>query len=187
MRMTGVMSFLTVTLLAGAAMVVSAGEREPLETVPEVDLDRYQGKWYEIARLPNFFQRKCLGNVTAEYTRRDDGSIGVRNACEVEGGKVDSVEGVARVAEPGHGNARLEVSFLPGALRWIPFTWGDYWVIALDPGYQYAVVGAPGRKYLWILARDPRMDEDTYRRLIDVAASQGFDTAAVTRTDQATP
>ena len=142
------------TVLAGTAAVAltrraSRARYAPLATVPYVDLDRYLGRWYEIARLPAGFERGCTA-VTAAYGRLPDGSISVRNECAKghPGGKVKRAEGRATVADPAT-NAKLKVSFF-----W-PFS-GDYWILALDEeAYQWALVGEPGREYLWLLSRAP--------------------------------
>jgi apolipoprotein D and lipocalin family protein len=149
----------------------------PLPVVPQVDLDRYAGQWHEIARYPNFFERMCARDVTANYTRNADGTIKVVNACRKEDGSTQSAEGLARVVAP----AKLEVRFAPAWLGFLPFVWGDYWVIELAPDYSYAVVGEPSREYLWILARDPRMDDATYSRITKGLAAFGYDPAKLVR------
>lgn len=149
----------------------------PLPVVAELDLDRYAGTWHEIARYPNFFQRNCARDVTANYTRNPDGTIRVVNACRKDDGTLISAEGVARVVA----TARLEVRFAPAWLGWLPLVWGDYWVIDLGPDYRYAVVGTPSRDYLWILAREPRMDEETFARIAGRLAGLGFDAARLER------
>ena len=117
-----------------------------------MDLARYAGKWYEIARLPNRFQRDCAANTTATYTLRPDGKITVVNECRKADGRTKSAKGTARVADPKGPNTKLKVTFF-----W-PFS-GNYWIIDLDPEYRWVVVGEPGRDYLWILSREPRLDE----------------------------
>jgi len=138
----------------------------PLTTVPKVDLDRYVGRWHELARTPNWFQRNCASDVTAEYARRPDGTVSVVNSCRRADGSVDRSEGAARVVDAAT-NARLEVAFAPESLRWIPAVWGNYWVIALAPDYRYAIVGEPSRSYVWVLSRTPTLD-DVY---LDVTGS----------------
>jgi len=143
--------------------------------VPKVDLARYAGKWYEIAKYPNRFQRGCVG-ATAEYTLAPDGkSVEVVNRCreEVPGGKERSIRGRARVIDPVT-NAKLSVTFF-----W-PFS-GHYWILALGPEYEYAVVGTPDRKYLWFLARTPTVGDELYARLVEEARRQGFDPARIER------
>ena len=146
---------------------------DPVTSVPEMDLTRYAGQWYEIAHLPVSFQRKCAADITASYALRADGSIAVRNACLASDGKPVSAEGVARTVE-GH-PGRLQVRFVPSWLSWVPLVWADYWVIDLDPDYQWAVVGDPGREYLWILSREPSMDSGLFARLKARAEAMGYD------------
>ena len=146
----------------------------PLAVVPGVDLSRYAGKWYEIAKYPNRFQRGCVG-ATAEYSLSSDGKrVDVVNRCRDTGsGKERSVRGKARVVDPAT-NAKLSVTFF-----W-PFS-GDYWILALGEEYEYAVVGTPDRKYLWFLARTETIGDDLYGRLVDQAGARGFDPARIER------
>ena len=183
------MSYLPVTralsAVAIAATLLSAAipaQAQEVVTVPSVDLKRYVGKWYEIARFPNSFQKKCIGNVTAEYRARTDGDVDVTNRCKVEGG-VDQAEGLARVIDGSH-NARLQVRFAPAWLAWFPLVWGDYWVIDLDPDYTVATVGTPSRDYLWILARKPVLSTAEYEAAVNNATKQGFDTSKLVKTPQ---
>jgi apolipoprotein D and lipocalin family protein len=149
----------------------------PLEVVPSVDLSRYVGTWYEIAKYPNRFQRGCVG-ATAEYTLAPDGKrVEVVNRCrEIDSGKEKSIRGKARVVDPAT-NAKLSVTFF-----W-PFS-GDYWILAVGEEYEYAVVGTPDRKYLWFLARTPAIGDDLYSRLVDLARERGFDPARIERTER---
>jgi apolipoprotein D and lipocalin family protein len=151
----------------------------PLEAVPGVDLSRYVGKWYEIASFPQRFQEGCTA-TTATYTLRTDGEIDVLNQCRkpTPTGEEDRAEGRARVVDKS--GAKLEVSFFR------PF-WGDYWVIQLDEGYQWAVVGHPGRDYLWILARAPALPPETYDAILARLREQRYDTARLVRTQHADP
>jgi len=165
-------------------IALSAGaQAEPVRTVPSVDLSRYVGVWHEIARYPNQFQDQCAGDVTATYARRDDGRLSVVNRCRTADGGVDEAEGEARVVE-GSGNARLKVRFAPAWLGFLPWVWGDYWVIGLEEGYRWVVVGTPDRKYLWVLARDPSMTEEHWNAAIGEARENGFDPARLQRTPQ---
>jgi apolipoprotein D and lipocalin family protein len=157
-----------------------------LKTVPKVDLQKYSGVWYEIARLPNRFQKECAGDVSAEYTLRENGTIKVVNRCREAGKpKPKEAEGVARVAaEDNGGNSILEVRFAPAILSFLDSVWGDYRIIALDEQYRYALVGSNDRKYLWILSRTKTLDDDVYKRLLAVAVEQGFNVNPVIRTPQ---
>ena len=162
--------------LVGCATTTTARLRLPeLQTVPHVDLGRYVGIWYEIASFPQSFQRGCTA-TTATYTLRDDGQIDVVNRCRK--GSPDGPEkvarGRARVVDRSS-NARLEVSFFR------PF-WGDYWIIDLGADYEYAVVGHPGRDYLWILSRTPTMKADVYNAILQRLAAQGYETNRLVRT-----
>jgi apolipoprotein D and lipocalin family protein len=158
-----------VLLAAGA---VSAAE--PLRTVGSVDLARYAGQWHEVAKYPNRFQQHCVGDTTATYALRDDGKVSVVNRCRTRDGH-DEVSGVAR---PVDGRTdRLQVSFLPAALRWLPIGWGDYWVIELAPDYRYAVVGEPSRQYLWVLSRTPTLSPEDRRAIEARLPAHGYDAA----------
>ena len=161
-----------VVLLLGAWMVAALAA--PPATVTKVDLQRYQGGWYEIARLPNRFQDQCVSDVTAAYRIRDDGRIDVTNRCLLADGQTDEALGVARVVEPGSG-ARLEVSFV-SLFGWQLF-WGDYWILDLDESYDYSVVGTPGRGYGWILARTPDISPALRVRIDQVLRAAGYDPA----------
>ena len=167
------------TFLAGFALVAPsrAADAPPLEVVDSVDLDRYLGRWYEIASYPAWFQKNCTA-VTADYSLREDGKIKVVNSCRKStlDGKPKQSTGRAKVVE-GSNNAKLKVSFFG------PF-WGDYWIIDLDPDYQWAVVGVPNRKYLWILSRTPQMDETVYDGIISRLQEKRYDPAHLNRTPQ---
>lgn len=171
---------LTRTALLTLALVASAAQAapDPLPTVPAVDLTRYAGAWYEIALLPNRFQKQCVADTQARY-RLDGERVEVINRCRQSDGSVDAVKGHAKVVE-GSSNAKLRVSFF-----W-PF-YGDYWVLALDPDYRQVLVGAPSRKYAWVLSRTPQMDEAALQALLERAAALGFDKAAFKRTPQRQP
>ncbi len=154
----------------------------PNVAVESVDLERYAGKWYEQARLPQRFQEKCVGDVTADYALNPDGTIAVTNRCRTEDGSFDESDGVARRVDGS--TSMLEVRFAPAWLGWLPMVWGDYWVIDLDPEYRWAMVGAPDADYLWILSREPRLDEDVVQRLLDRADAMGYPVEDVIRTRQ---
>lgn len=157
-------------VLLSIAMLLSlfscSSDNESLPTVEAVDLDQYKGKWYEIARLPNSFE-DGLSCVTAEYSLREDGKITVLNSGTKENGKRTSSEGTARLPDPEAYPGRLKVSFF-----W-PFS-GDYYIISLDQEYQWALVGAPNRDYLWILSRTPSISPDVKQELLSRAKALGF-------------
>ena len=145
-------------------------------TVATVDLQRYLGSWYEIARLPMRHEPEDYTDITATYSLSPEGTVEVRNRAR--DGKCQAQESVgeATVVE-GSGNAKLEVSFMPDGLKWIPFTRGDYWILRLDPEYRTALVGSPDRKYLWLLAREPAPAAQVQQEFLDTAREQGFDLA----------
>lgn len=161
-------------LLSGLlAIVPGARGAEAVTSVEQLDISRYAGQWYEIAHLPVSFQKKCKSDIIAHYTLRGDKLIGVLNACTTQDGERAEVQGIARPV-PGH-PGRLQVRFAPDWLAWVPFVWADYWVLALDPDYQWAVVGEPDRRYLWILSRSPRMSHAQFEQLKGEAVGMGYD------------
>jgi apolipoprotein D and lipocalin family protein len=141
---------------------------KPLQVVPQVDVKRYLGSWYEIARYPNRFQKGCVDS-RADYRLRPDGDIRVLNTCRKDNpeGPVKSAEGRAWIVDKNT-NAKLKVRFF-----W-PFS-GDYWIIDLGENYEYAVVGEPKRKYLWILSRRPAMDPESYQEILERLKEKGYD------------
>lgn len=164
---------LPVFLILLASLVPATASAQAVTTVSALDVSRYAGQWHEIARLPMSAQKDCAGDVTASYTLREDDLLGVRNACRKADGRELVAEAVARRVE-GH-PGRLKVRFAPDWLSWLPFVWADYWVLDLDPGYTWALVGEPGREYLWILSRDPVMDQELFDRLKARAESMGYE------------
>ena len=165
-------ALLVLILLTGtAACQRPRPESAPLATVPTVDLDRYTGRWYEVAKIPNRFQSQCISDTTATYTRNTDGTIAVVNRCRTRGGEFDEAHAIARVSDP-RTNAKLEVSFF-SLLGWRP-VWGNYWVLALCRDYDYAVVGEPGRRYGWILARTPTLPDATRVRIDQQLRELGY-------------
>lgn len=143
-------------------------------TVDKVDLAKYAGTWYEIGRLPMYFQRKCARDVTATYTPKADGSgITVLNKCTGEDGSVISAEGIAKPTDDT--GSKLKVTFLPSWIRWLPVGRADYWILARDDSYQTALVGSPDKDYLWLLARTPNISQQTYTKYRQIAQQQGYD------------
>ena len=161
-------------IVAGCACPPSV--KDARQTVPSVDLKRYMGRWYAIASLPAWFQKGCYC-VTAEYSMQKD-YVAVTNSC-----RKGSTEGPLKVSTakafvvPDTGNSQLKVQFF-----W-PFK-GDYWIIALDQDYRYAMVGHPCREYLWILSRTPVMEEATYAALVEMARAKGYDVEKLQRIPQ---
>lgn len=165
------LSIIASTLLTGTA---ADSRKDELQVVSAVDLSRYVGQWYEIARLPNRFQKKCADSVTANYTLRSDGSIQVVNRCRKASGEFTTATGKAKIVDKKT-NAKLKVTFF-----W-PF-YGRYWILDLGRNYEYAVVGEPGRDYLWILSRTPQIDEALYQELLAKMQARGFDATRMIRT-----
>lgn len=152
--------------------ISSFAQQKELKTVNYVDLKKYAGLWYEIAKIPNRFQSQCVRGTTAQYKLKENGEIEVINSCIDEDGKLDKTEGVARVVDK-KSNAKLEVSFF-SILGWRP-VWGDYWIIGLDENYQWAIVGTPSRKYGWILSRTPQISKDVMEKINQILVDQGYD------------
>jgi len=154
-----------------------------LATIPSLDVKRYMGTWYEIAKFPNSFQEKCVGFTTATYSVREDGRVDVVNRCRRADGSTDTANGVARQIG-GASSPKLEVRFAPAIVSWLPMVWGDYWVIDLDPNYQLAAVSEPKREYLWILSRTPKVEPAAYDALLGRLRAQGLDMNRLVPTKQ---
>jgi len=150
------------------------GNDVPVKTISSLDVPRYLGTWYEIAKYPNWFQKKCVSNTKAVYSARADGTLKVLNSCKTAGGEISEAEGTARQIG-AKDSPKLEVRFAPAWLSFIPLVWGDYWVIDLDPQYQVAVVSDPSREYLWILSRTPQLDKKVYEDVLQRIQNQQFD------------
>jgi apolipoprotein D and lipocalin family protein len=169
-------------LVGGAVLAAAAGayaladSRNELQTVTKIDLSRYVGRWYEIARYPNRFQKKCTGDTSATYSLLPEGDVQVVNACKKQDGSLDEAKGKAKIVDK-QSNAKLKVSFF-----W-PF-YGAYWIIGLDPEYRWAVVGHPDRKYLWILSRSPQMKDSDYDEALRVIRAKGYDESRLLKTPQ---
>ncbi len=156
-----------------------------VKTIESVDLNKYAGKWFEIARYPNKFQKQCVGEVTATYNINSNKTIQVVNECLKEDGKVDIAKGKAKIVDEKT-NAKLEVRFAPSWLSWLPQVWGDYWILDLGENYDYAVVGDPNRDYLWILSREPELDTATYENILNKVEMMGFKPDKLVKTPQKT-
>ncbi|MDQ6787095.1 MAG: lipocalin family protein [Acidobacteriota bacterium] len=154
-----------------------------LQTVSSVDLKQYAGKWFEIARYPNKFQKKCVGNTTATYTLKPDGNIEVFNQCLLKNGTLDGATGEAKVVD-GSSNSKFEVRFAPKYMSFLSAVWGDYWIVDLDSEYKYAAIGDPKREYLWILSRTPEMNDATYQNILRRVEKLGFNPAKLQKTPQ---
>lgn len=159
------------------ALMFGCKNYQKMETVASVDLQKYAGKWYEIAMYPTVFQKGCT-NTSAEYQLTDKGYVKVKNRCNKEtvDGNAKSIEGKAFVVKNSN-NAKLRVQFF-----W-PFR-GDYWIIGLADDYSWAVVSSPNRNYLWILSRTKTMDEVTYKKIIQLIVAKGLDPKRLQKTEQ---
>ena len=176
-------AFLLIFPLAVDAQQNSVQNQSPVKTVASVDLKRYSGKWYEIARYPNKFQKDCVGNTMATYTLKEKGKIEVLNQCLEKDGTMKDAKGDGKIVDKTT-NAKLEVRFAPGILSFIPGVWGDYWIIDLDENYQYAAVGDPKREYLWILSRTPKLNDAAYQNILRRIETMGFNPAKLIKTPQ---
>ncbi|MGI9054591.1 MAG: lipocalin family protein [Pyrinomonadaceae bacterium] len=165
------------------AQNTSAQKKKKPTTVQSVDLNKYAGTWYELARYPNKFQDQCMSNVSAEYVVEKDGDITVINKCKTANGETDEAKGEARIKDKKT-NAKLEVRFAPKILSFIPNVWGDYWILDLGRDYEYALVGSPDRKYLWVLSRTPQIDSAKYESMMQIAKEEGFNPDKLVKTEQ---
>lgn len=153
-----------------------------VQTVPAVDLTRYVGKWFEIASIPQSFQKKCVSNVTADYQQLEDGKIEVLNGCDKSDGSRDIAEGRAKVVDT-QSHAKLKVTFVK-FIDWIFAFGGDYWIIDLAPDYHFAVVGHPTHDYGWILSRTPQLPLSELQGIAARLTNQGYDTCLFLTTVQ---
>ena len=154
----------------------------PVKTVDSVDLQLYLGKWYEIAAIPQRFQKQCVGNTTAVYDTAEDGLISIVNTCDTASGSPSIANGRAKVADK-NSNSKLKVTFV-NFFGWQFLLGGDYWILAIGEKYSYAVVAAPGRDYAWILSRTPNMTGEQIIEANQVLVTQGFDTCKLISTIQ---
>lgn len=162
---------------SGSPAAVEGASR--VRSAQYVDLRRYLGRWYEIARLPTPHEKGCVSDVTASYgVIGKRGPLSVLNQCRQANGQMRAAGGVARLVD-GESNARLKVSFAPRLLRWLPWVWSDYWILMVDTDYRYALVGTPDRRRLWLLSRTPSLADADHEQLIACARAQGYDTAAL--------
>ncbi len=175
--------FLPVLLFA---LAVGAWAQDSLATIPSLNVQRYMGTWYEIAKYPNFFQKKCVSNTVANYEALANGTIRVTNRCTDSDGKAKEALGEARQI----GNAtspKLEVRFAPAWLSFLPLVWGDYWIIDLDADYQLVAISEPRQELLWVLSRTPAPNPEAYKLLTERLAKRGFDLNKMEATPQRKP
>jgi apolipoprotein D and lipocalin family protein len=169
--------------LAHAQSTAAQAQPGPLVTIAALDVPRYMGTWYEIAKYPNWFQRKCVADTHAQYSLLQSGTVRVTNSCKKENGEVDEAIGEAR--QIGEATSpKLQVRFAPAWLSWLPLVWGNYWVIDLDEPYQLVAVSEPTREYLWILSRTPEVNAAAYDALLARLQRQGFALERLERTKQ---
>lgn len=154
-----------------------------LRAIPSLDVSRYMGTWYEIAKYPNWFQKKCTGSTKADYSLMSDGQVKVINRCRLAGGELSEATGVARQVGEST-SAKLQVRFAPDWLSFLPFVWGNYWIVELDEHYQLVAVSEPKREYLWILSRTPKVDSERYNALLSKLRQKGFDLLKLEVTQQ---
>ena len=152
-----------------------------IKTVEYVDLNRYMGKWYEIAKIPNRFQKNCIGNTTATYSLLESGEVKVVNRCLQQDESTNTAEGIARVADKNT-NAKLKVSFF--SIFGIHLFWGNYWILYLDEDYQNVIVGEPDRKYGWILSRNTSLSHEELEPLYNTLKNNGYNPADFEPTQQ---
>jgi apolipoprotein D and lipocalin family protein len=175
---------IVVTLLAFLLGGCVSDPAAPMTTVSEFDLRRYLGQWHQVAAIPAWFQSDCAARTTARYTLGEDGLVEVVNACDTADGSRKQAEARARFLDSAsHG--KLEVTFVQILGFWLWPAAGDYWIIGLDPEYQWSVVGTPSRDYAWILARSGTLDLPTLRKIGDILRRESYDTCALVMTTSA--
>lgn len=177
-----VASAMVCTQTTGAAAAIP--HTVPLQTITALDVPRYMGTWFEIAKYPNRFQKKCVADTRAQYELLPAGTVQVTNRCRTANGQMDEALGEARQVGPAT-SPKLQVRFAPAWLSLLPFVWGNYWVIDLDEAYQLVAVGEPKREFLWILSRTPTVNAMAYDALVAKLERQGFEPARLERTPHA--
>ena len=173
------------SLQTSAQTTAAAAELPPVKTIASLDVPRYMGTWYEIAKFPNRFQAKCTANTRASYLAQADGSVQVLNSCVTADGSTIDALGLAKQVGSAT-SPKLQVRFAPAWLSWLPMVWGDYWVIDLDADYQLAAVSDAKREYLWVLSRAPQVNAKSYDALLGRLKAQHFDVQKLERTAQTT-
>jgi apolipoprotein D and lipocalin family protein len=173
----------TFAMAQGNAAGASERSLLPLTTITSLDVPRYMGTWYEIAKYPNWFQKKCVADTRADYQLQASGGVQVTNQCRLDTGVMDVAIGEARQIGPST-SPKLLVRFAPSWLSMLPFVWGDYWVVDLDEGYQLVAVSEPKREYLWVLSRTPTVAPGAFDALMGRLKAQGFDLGRLERSKQ---
>jgi apolipoprotein D and lipocalin family protein len=166
-----------------SAQKKDSDNKTQVQTVSSLDLQRYSGKWYEIARYPNKFQRKCVGNTTTTYSTKADGNLAVFNQCIMKDGTIGKANGDAKITD-NTTNAKFEMSFAPKFKSFLSSDWDNYWVVDLDQNYQYAAVADPKRENLWILSRTPEMNDSIYQNVLRRVERLGFNPGKLIKTPQ---
>ncbi len=174
---------ITAGALALAAGAIEAQTVQAVTPIATLDVSRYVGRWYEIAKFPNRFQARCVSETSAQYGIAAEGTLRVLNQCRTPEGTMTQAIGEARQVG-GSDSPRLKVRFAPAWLSFLPFVWGDYWVVDLDEAYELAAVSEPSREYLWILSRSPTVDPARYSALMQRLAAMGLDSAKLEKTPQ---
>ena len=168
-------------LYAGFALLVISTlgciRHSNLNTVSKIEMEKHLGLWHQVALIPNFFQADCASNTLAEYTQIDDNSLEILNSCLANTGERISAKGIGLATGNPPDFTKIKVSFAPKWLSWLPFVWGDYWIISIEPKYNSVLVGSPNRKYLWILSRKHFIKKTTFDHYLEVASDNGFDTS----------
>jgi apolipoprotein D and lipocalin family protein len=180
---TALLAYLAVTVV-GAQSPASTSQAllpGPLVPIASLDVPRYMGTWYEIAKYPNWFQKKCVADTRAEYRLGATGTVQVINRCRKDNGEMDEATGEARQIGIAT-SPKLQVRFAPAWLTFLPFVWGDYWVIDLDEQYQLVAVSEPKREYLWVLSRTSVVSAQAYDTLLERLKMQGFEMGRLERT-----
>ena len=172
-----------VVLIGLGAATLAYAQTKPLQTVDKVQLDRYLGVWYEIARKPMYFENKCSRDITATYTLNENGNVSVTNRCFSKDGQLQQSIGEAFVQNAPF-NTKLKVSFLPEAIRWLSVARGDYWILKIDDDYQTVLVGEPRRKYMWVLSRSAQPDQAVVNEYLEYAKSVGYNLTDLIHTKQ---
>jgi apolipoprotein D and lipocalin family protein len=186
LKPVGVWMALMCAALSSTAQVQAPAAPANLPAVHSIEalnVPRYMGTWYEIAKFPNRFQTKCVANTRAQYLAQTDGSVQVLNSCITADGSAIDALGLAKQVGPAT-SPKLQVRFAPAWLSWLPMVWGDYWVIDLDADYQLAAVSDAKRDYLWVLSRTPQVNAKAYDALIERLKAQHFDVQKLERTPQ---
>jgi len=182
----GIVAWLALSALLSqhASAQTTPASLPAVTTIGSLDVARYMGTWYEIAKFPNRFQTKCAANTRAQYLAQTDGSVQVLNSCTTAEGSSTTALGRAQQMGGTH-SPKLQVRFAPEWLSWLPLVWGDYWVIDLDANYQLAAVSDAKREYLWVLSRTPQLNSQAYEALLERLKAQHFDVQKLDRTPQA--